>query len=331
MRKETLVFLIEQNFQNRIKSPFDLFAYNRLKSGSAFKDASIDTKTSKFNYNYLNVRKLSKLLNFYENPLDKKYLKQNNLLPCCVGQFLMPFYFDIFKVSELNQLSREEIDMNLLLKRTYKSHIYLDYESLIGNYKENILWNCFILFKYKFSSTQTLRMEFFNYFLALNYSYQHLEHVVSHLQSLNQPKHAQMISEHLSKALDLSMTLPFLFDTLILTGMFKHSDYVRFKAFAQSRLMFSSQGKQLSLERVYYENSLKNICHKAEHCFPLKLKNLCRIKIKEQCDKFDSAQVNKFAIPKTIKCFLMFEDELREFYLKYKNLINQNSVSFYSW
>ncbi|CAF0799368.1 unnamed protein product [Brachionus calyciflorus] len=326
VKKETLIFLIEKNLANNIKNPFDLFSYNRLNKSQKF------CHNPKNNYNCFNIRKMSKLLNHYKNPLNKRYLRDNCLLPSSVGMFLMPLYFDIFKISELNQFNPIEIDMILLLKRTYRTHVYLDYESLINNFKENILWSCFILCKYKLSditgvnsNQETINMEFFNYYLSLMYTLQHLEYVVNYIQ-LNSAKininNSKLLKDHITKALDLSRFLPFLFESLILNGYFKHKDYVAYEKFCVDKLDSLMCTNEYNLERNYYENTLMSIKQHSEQVYPLKLTNMCRITIKNSMKKYDSSTLDKLNVPKDIKKFLLYEHELNNYYIKYKNSIN---------
>jgi hypothetical protein len=177
MRKDTLLFLIESNIKSNIRSPFDLLAYERLKRSN-----HVEAPLShRFDYNYANIRRLSKLTKQLatNNPLDRRLLKHNALLPNCMSTFLMPFYFDIFKVTELSQFTQDQIQLMLALKRSYKAQIYLNYDALTSYLRENILWNCFTLFKYRHKRTSTTAMGYFNYYLSFVNILSHLEKVIN--------------------------------------------------------------------------------------------------------------------------------------------------------
>lgn len=337
MRKDTLTFLIELNLKNNIQSPFDLLSYERLKKINRFNlDAYLsEPSTSKYNYNYSNVKRLAKIIKMpeiNENPLDRRYLKQNNLLPSCVSTFLMPFYFDIFKVTELNQFSQEQIQMMLCLKRSYKAQIYLNYESLISYFRENIVWNSFILFKYKFfSDNAKLRMGLFNFYLSFVHILTHLELVISYHQKQLQlqtvpmadSSQHQLIKDHIKRGIELTNCLPYLLETLILTGLFKQADLVKFRKFYTTKYLLlnrttSHQQQAYNLDVVFYEQAYRAVELKtnAGQCFPLNLKNLCRIKIKDSMSNYNAGNVDKLNIPKSVKSFLMYDNEINDFFLK---------------
>lgn len=175
MRKDTLIFLIESNLATNLRSPFDQLAYDRLKRSNRLQPE----RSTKFDYNYASVRRFCRFLSQRQihNPLDKRLLKQNALLPNCMSTFLMPFYFDIFKVTELSNFNQEQIQLMLALKRSFRAQIFLNYDVLIAYLRENIVWNCFILFKYRHLRTPDARMGVFNFYLSFIYILIHLEQV----------------------------------------------------------------------------------------------------------------------------------------------------------
>jgi hypothetical protein len=336
-RKDTLIFLIELNLKANVHAPFDLFAYERLKKLNRLVTSSPTPPptNSKLNYNYAQVRRLSKLEQSLlaatglldagcVNPLERKLLKHNTMLANCVSTFLMPFYFDIFKVSELNEFSHEQCQMMLALKRAYRAEpVCLTYDSLIGYFRENILWNCFTLFKYKFrAQTNTQRMGFFNFYLTFVHIQTHLERVVAHCQRQQHqsPQHNQLAKEHITKAMQLASCLPYLLDTLILTGMFRQPDAVRFRKFYTNKyLLFNrtAQSQPNDSEIAYYERAYKSVEQKTSGtCFPLKLKHLCRIRVKESLVAYNWASVDQLNIPKSVKSFLLYDNEIKDFFLK---------------
>ncbi|RMZ95826.1 hypothetical protein BpHYR1_017284 [Brachionus plicatilis] len=286
MKKENLLCLIEKNFSNGIKCPFDLFAYTRL---CKIPCSGFDQKQN--SYNWSTVRKISKMFPSYQiNPLDTKFLQNNPLLACSAGAFLMPFYFDIFSIRELNEFSPIEIDMIVDLKKKYPTHVHLNYDSMISNYKDDILWNCLYNFNdlKKFGSN---RHEFFNYFLAMMYTLYHLEYVVNHIQ--RQPNYEKNILRiHFTKVLELSEMIPFLFEAYILTGLFTHADYIHYERFVIDKLKLKiKKNEYKKIESVYYENTLNMIRQTSGKVFPLKLSNLCRISIKNCMNDFNQKNI----------------------------------------
>lgn len=184
MRKDTLLFLIESNLRVNLRSPFDLFAYDRLKRSNRV----VPESSAKFDYNLASVRRLSRMIekrfnaagdaaSMMYNPLDPYVLKSNGLLPNSMATFLMPFYFDIFKVTELGSFSQEHVQLMLALKRSFKAQLYLNYDALVAYLRENILWNCFILFKYRHVQSAAASMGFFNFYLSFVHILVHLEQV----------------------------------------------------------------------------------------------------------------------------------------------------------
>lgn len=319
IKKETVVFLMEKNFSNGIKCPFDVFAYTRL----------VKTPTPNLNvknfYNFSLVKKISKLLTHYHcNPLNGKFLRDNSLLPCTVGMFLMPFYFDIFTIGELNEFSSIEIDIIVNLKKNYQTNIYLNYDSLISNYKDNILWNCLVIYKFKLEDLTKFgssRIEYINYFLAMMYTLYHLEHVISYSQArLSEDK--KILKTHITRALELNEMIVILFEAYILSGLFTQQDYIEYERFANSQIDSLCEPNEYNLESIYYHNTLSMIRENSEQVFPLKLSHLCRITIKNSMKEYNQKSVNKLPLSRDLKKFVSFENELNNYYTKYKNLFN---------
>lgn len=190
MRKDTLLFLIESNLRANIRSPFDLLAYERLKRSNRVEPE----RSARFDYNYASLRRLSRViaqqfgagalsaggggedLRLFD-PLNRRLLKHNAFLPSCISTFLMPFYFDIFKVTELSNFSEPQIQLMLALKRSFRAQIFLNYDALVSYLRENILWNCFVLFKYRQVRSSDASMGFFNFYLSFVHILVHLEQV----------------------------------------------------------------------------------------------------------------------------------------------------------
>lgn len=308
-RKETFIYLIERNMSNKILSPFDQYAYLKLKNGKLLNTNLISDQT-KYDFNYCNIKKISKLMRTL-NVREKSFLKQNNLMPNCISSLLMPFFFDIFTMSELKLFGDETVNIMLNLKQTYKAQVYLDEQTLTSYLTENIVWNCLALFKLKLkdlSDDQTLRMGYFNYYLTYIYIRMHLDYLLSGIRT-------DSCKDLLKRSIELGFVLPHLLDALILTGLFKHCDYVKFKKFFQEK-----KKRVQCIENVYLENAMNNVSQTADICFPLKLKNLCRIQIKKSLVNYSVDSLNQLAIPNSTKRFLMYNDELELIYTKKSRL-----------
>jgi hypothetical protein len=169
----------------------------------------------------------------------------------------------------------------------------------------------------------------------------HLQTIVEFIQDQHLIKN-DLAESFAKKYNQLGYILPNLLEAMILNGLFKHADLIKFKKFFLSKQFplnefqnsilnpsnqeHQKQQKSVSLyynskydlvnnlKQVYLNNSLISLTSKSSNCFPLKLKNLCRIQLKERLNSYDSITINKLNIPKTIKEFLLFDDELGKFY-----------------
>lgn len=298
-RKDTLIYLIERNISNGILAPFDQYAYFKLQTKSSNNQATIENK---YAYNYYNIRKISKLTRTY-NIEDKHFLKHNNLMPSCVSALLMPFFFDIFNMSELNLLGDKTVKMMLSLKKYHIAQKYLDELTLITCVSENLVWNCLALFKLKQKESNALY--YFNFYLTYFYLQIYLEQLSSQMNN------RFAIKEEIKRSLNIGFILPHLLDALIMTGLFKHGDYLKFKDFFQEKQRFDH-----SLEQTYLDNSIKNVSQTAETCFPLKLKNLCRIQIRKNLVNYNLKTINQLALPESMKNFLVFSEDMDLIYFK---------------
>lgn len=318
VKKENLLYYIENNFLNGIKCPFDLIAYTRL---SKLPHVIFDEKNL---YNCSKVEQISKVFsNHQNNPLDVKFLQNNSLLKCTAGSFLMPFYLDIFRISELMEFTPIEIDMVLEMKKKYAAHVHLNYNSLSSNYKENMLWNCLVIYKYKlddFKKFKSNKFEFINYLLAMMFNLYHLEYVVKDLQR-KLPLKNQILRIYLIKALELRHMIPILFEAYILTGLFTHNDYVHFERFVtiKANLIFGTS--EYNIEKAYYEHSLKMIKKTCEKIFPLKLSDLSRIVIRNSIIDYNKKNVYKLTCTNQIKKFILYQNKLKYCFDEY-NYVN---------
>ena len=304
--KDILIFLIERNFSYKLLSPFDYNAYLKLKPSREL-ISKIISQQSIHDFNYYNIRKIAKLLRTL-HPADRNFLKQNNLMPSCLSNLLMPFFFDIFSMSELKLYGSETVNTMLSLKQAYKAQVYLNELTLTSCLDVNVIWNCLALFKmkmkYRNADEETIRMGFFNFYLSYMYIQIHMG-----MSARN--------SKDLQHSHELTSVLNRFLDALILTGYFKHKDYVKFKNF------YNEKKKPIqSIEQTYYENSMRNISLTADVCFPLRLKNLCRIQVKKSLVNYDTETLDSLGIPSATKRFLMYTDELDLIYSKKSSFQN---------
>lgn len=303
-RKETFIYLIERNMSNKILSPFDQYAYVKLKNIKSFAsltNTNLINLNERYDFNYYNIKKLSKLMRTM-SVHERNFLKQNNLMPSCVSSHLMPFFFDIFSMSDLKQIGDDTVNKMLGLKQAFKAtQLYLDEHTLTSYLVENLLWNCLALFKFKLTDlvadSKTTRMGYFNFYLAFVYIQIHLEQTKDTFLVKRLNEYKQILSH--------------LFDALVLTGMFAHGDYVRFRQFYEEK-----KKRFQCLENVYLENAIRSIAPTADVCFPLKLKNLCRIQIKKSLVNYNMDTLNKLNVPVSTRKFLLFSEEMEIIYSK---------------
>lgn len=143
--------------------------------------------------------------------------------------------------------------------------------------------------------------------------------MISYLQLNPSAQNNQTLKDHIRRAIELSNVLPYLLETLILTGMFKHCDYIRFKKFVYSKyppaLVGSADSPNTDIETVYFENGLKAVEAKISSKFPMSLKALCRLQVNQSMKEFVPRAVEKLNIPKSTKAYLMYDTEIDEFFL----------------
>jgi hypothetical protein len=365
-RKDTLIYLIERNKSNQIMAPFDLFVYSRIKQNNkyylnCFPGASSDSNNlngqfsksqenlkTKYDYNYSNIKKVNYLFKLIQNnPFDKTYLKQNNLLLNSVATFLMPFFFDIFKMAELRSFSSNSVEMISNLKQSYNTQMFLDQDSLTSHLTENVLWSCFVIYKYRLDDSFRTRLNYLNFYLSNIFQLIHLESIINFLNKQSKLENGQSINStkvYIKKFIELNFALPHFMEALILTGLFKHGDYLRFLSFYYTKqitsppesITFSNlTSKQnqthqqldsencVNLKAKYLNSSMKSLTQKANEMFPLKLKNLCRIKLRESYPDMNAFESKNVSIPVSLKNFILYEDELEKLFTSSKNILIQ--------
>ena len=318
-RKDTVLFLIEKNLRNHIVSPFDQLAYMRMRKLGACAAYRNLEFSREHDYNYKSITQLHKfMLKLNRNLLNKKYLTKNNLLCGCVSMFLMPFFFDIFKPTEVQTFSQTTVDTILQLKRAYKTEMHLRYDSLISYFEENIVWNCIVLYKYKFGADSRTRMGYLNFYMSFVYILIHLRSVALH--SSNQT----VVKTHLRKVAELSSVLPQLLDALIQNGLLTYKDYSSFESFLNKQtptlLELGANGEPLldsnannlisEFKQTYLNMSYKALSSRIGQLFPMKLKHMCRIRVKQLMSTYDSKTVGQLDVSEPVKNMLLFDDEL---------------------
>ncbi len=164
IRKSSLLKLIEKNRANQICCPFDEVAYSMLTIEMNTKH---DTQIEVITMRRENMKRshLEKLNNFeYINfkPIENSI---DYFIPNCISTFLMNFFMDIFPPSELKMLSEKTLEIILKLKSLFKPQIHLNSELKTAYVCEDILWNCFAIFKFKFDKSYSIG--FVNYLNSL--------------------------------------------------------------------------------------------------------------------------------------------------------------------
>lgn len=295
--KETLIFLIDRNLQNCIIPPVDLFAYSKLNKIASLKDLSVKRYDK---YNSLKINHIQKLSKKYD--LDSaEFLKHNTLLPGPISYYLTPLFFDIFSINDLKRLGPKTVKFILHLKKDYTPTNILDAAQLTSNIKQNILWNCIALHKFKLPKTDIVKMGAFNFYLCFIYILTHIEWLIAKNRIVE-----SRIEMEKSKLTDMKTYLPSLFNALIINGHFTHSDFFKFKKFAQKKL----RNNEENIETAYYQNSLKYVTSMPVIKSPLTLASLCRITVKDNMKNFNQEKISELQLSKTMQSFLRFEDEL---------------------
>jgi hypothetical protein len=350
-RKDTLLYLIERNKIHKIYSPFDSYIFTKLRPNHKYivsfnndnisflntkQEEKIDTTHI---YNYLNIKKLSKVnaANNNINQMENSYLKHNSLMPNCMSTLMMPFFFDIFSMTDLNKLDRETLGMINLLKKSYITRANLDFQLMTSYITENLVWNCIILYKLRFNDNFDNRMGYFNFYLTYLYMSIYLKNCIQFINNELNP-----VSKSCMYKLDeLKSTLPYLLEAFILNGLIKQSDYVKIKKFLNKKLFLSTNNDEytnshelkndyLNTISIHLQNRLEvddqrcNTNKINNDAFPLKLKDLCRLRVKSCMNTYDLSQIEKLNVPLSVKEYLNFDDELKKIYSVARNFLNKN-------
>lgn len=243
VRKNSVFILIEKYRINHINCPFDEIAQIKIsnKNLNLIKSNVYDYH---FENNFLNVN-INNLTNLLTN---------EPILPNCISEFFMPFFFDIFKPSELKLFGPKTINIIMEIKRMYKPRVYLDTFRLEDFcICENILWNSFALFNYTFNNEKYL-IGFLNYIYSIFCLVKHFD--LSKIES--------------SYSKGITKMLPNLVKACIITGHFNIQDLKKVLRINPSQRGDLAQFEEflVTLELIFKENS------------PMKLGQLSRIVLK---------------------------------------------------
>ena len=310
-RESSINYIIERNRQLfKIMCPYDEYAYFKL-------DTKITTRN--FNEYQNNLESKVETFNLFNiNDEDHETTSNNTILPFLpnsLSSLTMPFFFDIFQPSELKLIQSSTIDILIKIKNTYSPKSSLDNKSIFSNVPSDILWNCFALFKLKFNKN-IYKYGFFNYYLSLHALVQHLTQSNYDTNLINQ---IDIMMVHLGQALLLNG----LFDLNDLKAFSDFYDDIK-NAFINNELR--SNMKIGSFHVDYLKKALNNLKELITSNYPMKLKNLCRIGIKNEfisnfnLDTIYSNKDNKFKLNENVKNFLFFKDEFEQIYEMNKNI-----------
>lgn len=217
-------------------------------------------------------------------------------MPNCVSSFSMPFFFDIFKPSELKHFTRNTIDIMTKLKTLYTPQLNLNELSIVSFGVENLIWNCFALFKYKFSAH--FRHGFLNYLISTAC-------LLEYFRTTNEKLYFK-----------LNQMLPYFIEALILNGFLNSNDL------KEIRLAFEDAKRQQPLIDIsYFDASLSRLKQAIQVHEPMKLKYRCRIFIKQTIKNFNYIAIQSLKINDDDKRFLLFQEEFAQYYRKNSNLL----------
>jgi hypothetical protein len=288
-RKSSLIKLIEQNRLNQICCPFDEIVYEQFKNvqNLKMKQILIDT-VNKFE---LNDFKLGN-----NNSIDY-------LLPNCIATFLMPFFFDIFQPSDLKALSSSILEIVLKLKSNFKPEINLNSSLKITYILEDIMWNCFALFRFKFDKSFTVG--FINYYISL--------FII--IKANEKDKYFQ----GLKLDIGIRKLAPYFIESLIFNGLFNQHDLKIFSSFNNS--LTNSDTKQIVNEAfLIAQNKFQANC-------PIKLKQMCRIVIKNTMNQYNVRNVmDILELNDACKNFILFNNEFETYFNENRNLFENSNV-----
>lgn len=251
--------------------------------------------------------------------------------------------FDLEQIDFMENLRNKyntSLDESAANSSQHRSH----FTALTDHLVENIIWNCIVLFKFKLYQTPTDGTEsqlfggsgrsnssgfnnyFINFYLSFFYIRTHMELVLLKI------KDNAALSETMRKKLaDLDSYLPQLLNALVLTGNFTQLDYHRLRRFCmkqgydvddiddtiESSLASKTRRRRsIDLTGEYFKNVIKSVQPTFQTAFPLKLKDLCRIKIRNSLNQLDSTSIAQLNVTPDVQSFLLFDNEIRQILMK---------------
>lgn len=335
VRRKSLLYLIERNRGNHILCPFDELAYFKLNQPQ--QQQQLNSSDIQINLPPIQAKIEFKLFSL-SNANDY-------LVPTSVSTYLMPFFLDIFQPSTLKLFPKTTLDILLKLKRNYKPQLYLDNDNLFSLYiLQDLLWNCFGLLNYKFDSSY--KYGFLNYYLSLfcilkYYEIANANKLADVNKKLNLINRIQQIKgsiKYYVEALILNGFLDLndlsLFEGLYLNklnnkynigdGFSQNVSFNKFVQMFRQNLSLNGDDTNEKHELVYLEeaiNMLQQIMLNSS-LFPLKLKYLSRIKVKQTIKEFNVRIVNELKLPDLVKDFLLFNQEFDFYFNQIESLKN---------
>jgi hypothetical protein len=231
-------------------------------------------------------------------------------MPISVSTYLMPFFFDIFQPSLLSLFSKETLDILIKLKYNYKQQIFLDNDSFLNSYiLEDILWNIFALYKYKFSFTY--KKGFLNYYFAIFCVLKHFELTLE--RDLCLDEYVFLVRKKIYK---IKQLIPFFVEALILNGLLTQRELIFFLDLNFSKLIKPSANSKYEIE---YSHEAVQHFRPFTHKYSLyRLCDLCRIVIKVSMNDFSVKKVQELNCSDKIKQFIVFDQEFHKSFENYK-------------
>ena len=384
LKKSSLVYLIERNRErNHICCPFDELAFVCFdtSAAAAVPVTTSPTRTSR-HAELVHVRPtLLKQLDGLHLTSFSTTDVNLSLLPNCVSSLCMPFFFDIIQASDLRLFSATKCEILRSLRRSHvPQHFLVDNASLVKYLSENVLWNCFALFNYKFSPS--FRIGFINFLISLFCLIEHFQ-LKANDESTKRIAFDewQVANEYVKQ---LKQAVPCYIEALVLNGFLTEREMKTFAQFhtEQDRVSITptEQNEISSYGSVRFESGSVNAASSVassysllamsasletasgltrqriaqvlsrteghrmdylslvdqtfnqvrENYFPLNLKSLCRIAIKNQMKEFGVQHVSSKLpmLSEQLKSYMMFDDEFLAQYQDNKSFLKASGDWF---
>lgn len=302
VKRNSILYLIERNRNNKIICPFDEFAFLKFKS----QEAELESATSP-NSNVVNMSDLSSKTNITKvNLVDLRFYDSNSstdFMPNCLSSYLMPFFFDIFQPSELKKITSKMVDILLKLKTSYKPQVFLNEMStesaFLTQLVDNCLWSCFALFNRRFHDKY--KLGFLNYFISS----------VCYYRRVLLLKSDQLVDKESKILCNFKQVISFYVEALVLNGLIKPSD-----------LKLVVQLAEQNPNAEYIQDVLEIMNQVLGKFIPMKLKDMCRILVKRSLKPyFDLDSVKQLKLNHKDTEFLLFNDEFQQYYKEIRRML----------